>query len=208
MTVAIDAVRLVEGCRAGLAAQPPALPGWELTAVRCEASLSDPGLRAARPEMADRPAIVARWRLEAPHAAAPWRRLAEEHLSGRWHAAGVNAADAWAAQPLPPVLVPVPEDLAMRGFVAFREAVDTVFGPRAAALEYAAAAGGGRAVSLRTALPMARIAALAGRIGDMEVTSLSRSGDGGWVLEGRQTTPVRLVESRFEALTGETVDAG
>ncbi len=211
VVAAIDAGRLVDGCRAALALRPAALPGWETVEARCEASLSDPGLQAARPEMIDRPALVARWRLEAAHvrAAPVWRRVAERHLADGWYAAGVNAGDAWAAQPLPPVLFAVPEEWRPRGFLAFREAVDAVFGVGGAGLEYGVSeAGGGRSVSIRTALPAARIGVLVGRIADLEVTSLSRGGVGGWLVEGRQTAPALFLESRFKALTGEEIDAG
>lgn len=211
VSVAIDGWRLVEGCRAALAAQPPALPGWETVEVLCEASLSDPGLQAARPEMIDRPALVVRWRLEPRHAAAAavWRRVAERHLADGWYAAGVNAEDAWATQPLPPVLGVVPEEWASRGFLAFRESVDAVFGAGGARLEYGiSGSGGDRTVSIRTGLPAVRIAGFVRRIGDMEVVSLSRASAGGWVVEGRQAAPARLLESRFEALTGEKIDAG
>ena len=211
VSVAIDGWRLVDGCRAALAAQPPALPGWETVEVLCEASLSDPGLQAARPEMIDRPALVVRWRLEPQHApaAAVWRRVAERHLADGWYAAGVNAEDAWATQPLPPVLGMVPEGWASRGFLAFRESVDAVFGAGGAWLEYGISGSAeGRTVSIRTGLPAARIAGFVRRIGDMEVVSLSRASAGGWKVEGRQAAPARLLESRFEALTGETVDAG
>ena len=211
VSAAIDGARLVEGCRAALAARPPALAGWELFEVICEASLSDPGLQAQRPEMIDRPAVVVRWRLDPVHApaSAVWRRVAEGHLADGWYAAGVNAADAWATQPLPPVLALVPQGFGSGGFLAFRAAVDRVFGAGGAALEFGSSGpGGGRSVSIRTKLPAARVADLVGRIGDMEVMSLSRSGGGGWVLHGRQATPARLLESRFEVLTGEKVDAG
>ena len=130
VSAAIDGARLVEGCRAALAARPPALAGWELIEVICEASLSDPGLQAQRPEMIDRPALVVRWRLDPAHApaSAVWRRVAEGQLAEGWYAAGVNAADAWATQPLPPVLALVPQGFGSGGFLAFRAAVDRVFG--------------------------------------------------------------------------------
>ena len=209
VTAAVDGVRLVEGCRAALEARSMAVPGWERLEVRCEARLSDPGVKAQRPGLAERPVVVVRWRLEEPEAAAAWRRVAEAHLSGRWNAMSVNAVDAWAVEPLPPVLVLVTDGTVSRGFLGFREAVDRVWGARAEALEYGPAGPyGSRSVSIRTGMPVGWIGELVGRVGDLELMALSQPGDGGWVVEGRQRVPVRLSESQFEALTGEESHEG
>ena len=209
VTAAVDGVRLVEGCRGALEGRSMAVPGWVRVEVRCEARLSDPGVKAQRPGLVDRPVVLVRWRLEEPEAAAAWRRVAEAHLGGRWNAMSVNAVDAWAVEPLPPVLVLVAEGAASRGFLGFREAVDRVWGARAEALEYGPAGlYESRSVSIRTGMPVGWIGELVGRVDDLELMALSQPGDGGWVVEGRQTVPVRLLESQFEALTGEATHEG
>ena len=154
------------------------------------------------PELAGRPALLVRWRLEKGHAEAVQRRVAEGHLA-RWHAAAVAGAGAWAAAPLGPVLRAAD---ATPPFVDLRRAVDRAFGTGGARVGYARGAGGGWTVRIEEFGPLGRLGPLAGGIVGLEITALSRGEEGRWRLEGRPAAPERVAASRLKALgvTGGT----
>ena len=97
VAVAVDGAALIAACREALIAHPPFLPAWRIERIECAARFADPELAGLVPELAGRPALLVRWRLEDGHAEAVQRRVAERHLA-RWHAAAVAGARAWAVR--------------------------------------------------------------------------------------------------------------
>ena len=156
------------------------------------------------PELAGRPALLVRWRLEDGHAEAVQRRVAERHLA-RWHAAAVAGARAWAAAPLGPVLQRHRRSR-RPAFVELRREVDRAFGTGGARVGYARGAGGGWTVRIDEFGPLGRLGPLAGGIDGLEITTLARGEQGPWRLEGRPAAPERVAASRLKALgvTGGT----
>ena len=197
VAVAVDGAALIAACREALIAHPPFLPAWRIERIECAARFADPELSGLVPELAGRPALLVRWRLEDGHAEAVQRRVAEKHLA-RWHAAAVAGARAWAAAPLGPVLQVV--EAGAPGFVELRREVDRAFGTGGARVGYARGAGGGWAVRIDEYGPLSRLGPLAGGIEGLELVALVRGEDGPWRLEGRPAAPERVAASRLKAL--------
>ena len=202
VAVAVDGAALIAACRKALIAHPPFLPAWRIERIECAARFADPDLAGLVPELAGRAALLVRWRLADGHAEAVQRRVAEKHLA-RWHAAAVAGARAWAAAPLGPVLRVI--DTPAPAFVELRGAVDRTFGASGARVGYARGAGGGWTVRIDEYGPLDRLASLAGGIGGLEITALSRgedtrAGAGPWRLEGRPVAPETVAASRLAAL--------
>ena len=210
--VAVDSAALIAACREALIAHPPFLPGWRIERIACAARFADPELAGLVPELAGRPALLVRWRLEDGHAEAVQRRVAERYLA-RWHAAAVAGARAWAAAPLGPVLRVVDTrvgDAPASSFIELRRDVDRAFGTGGARVGYARGAGGGWTVRIDEYGPLGRLGRLAGGIAGLEIVALARgedtragaarAGAGRWRLEGRPAVPERVVASRLEAL--------
>ena len=197
LPVSVDGTALILACRQGLIEHPPFLPGWRIERIDCAGRFADGELSALVPELSGRAVLLVRWRLEQDHAEVLQRRVAERHLSS-WHAAAVAGARAWAAVPLGPVLriadVPAPP------FLALRRAVDRSFGARGTVLGYVRDADGGWRIAIEDPGPMSSLAALAGGIGGLEATALSRGAQGGWRLEARPLAPERMTASRLRAL--------
>ena len=202
VTAAIDGPALIEACRRAMTRHPPWLPAWRTERVTCEGRFADEALLAVRPELRDRPVLVARWRLAAERSEALHRRVAEEHLAG-WYAASVADGRAWAVAPLDPVLRL--SDATPPPFLAFRRAVDRRLGGPDARIEYASGErrDGGIEVRVATGLPLARVAALAGGVPGLEILRLASDAAGAWRLEGRRAAPVSMPRSLYERLTGE-----
>ena len=196
VAVAVDGAALAAACRRALAERPPFLPGWEIEGIACSARFGDAELAALRPELSGKPVLLVRWGLAAGHAEAIARRLAERHLSG-WHAGAVVEGRAWAAAPLGPVLrvvnAPAPS------FLELREAVDRAFGAGGARLGYVRDAGGAWTLRIEAAGPLAGLGSAAGGIAGLEVTGLSRRGDG-WRIDARPAAPETVRASRLGAL--------
>ena len=212
VALAVDGGALIAACRAALIAHPPFLPAWRIERVACASRFADPELAGLVPELAGRPALLVRWRLEDGHAEAVQRRVAERHLA-RWHAAAVAGARAWAAAPLGPVLRVMDTragDAPAPSFVELRGAVDRAFGTGGGRVGYARGAGGGWSVRIDEHGPLGRLASLAGGIAGLEITALSRgensragdtrAGAGPWRLEGRPVAPETVAASRLAAL--------
>ena len=207
VAVAVDSAALIAACRDALIAHPPFLPAWRIERIECAGRFADPELARLVPELAGRPALLARWRLEDGHAEAVQRRVAERHLA-RWHAAAVAGARAWAAAPLGPVLrvMDTPAgDAPAPAFVDLRRDVDRAFGTGGARVGYARGAGGEWTVHIDEYGPLGRLGPLAGGIAGLEITALSRGGDsragaGPWRLEARPAVPERVAASRLKAL--------
>jgi len=194
---AVDSAALIAACRRALVENPPFMPGWRIERIDCTARFADTEILAAVPGLAGRAVLLVRWRLAPGHAGAVQRRVAEAHLA-RLHAAAVSDGRAWAAAPLGPVLRQA--DAPQPAFLALRRAVDRSFGARDALLGYARDADGGWRISIEDPGPLPRLAALAGGIGGLEVTALSRGAEGGWRLEARPLAPERMTASRLRAL--------
>ena len=207
VAVTVDGAVLIAACREALIEHPPFLPAWRIERIDCAARFADPELSGLVPELAGRPALLVRWRLEKGHAEAVQRRVAEGHLA-RWHAAAVAGAGAWAAAPLGPVLRVADTRAAdaTPPFVDLRRAVDRAFGTGGARVGYARGAGGGWTVRIEEFGPLGRLGPLAGGIAGLEITALSRGEEGRWRLEGRPAAPERVAASRLKALgvTGAT----
>ena len=202
LAVAVDSVALIEACRRALIDYPPWLPAWRIESLTCAARFTDPELAALRPELAGRAVMLVRWRLGPGHAEPLHRQLAEQHLS-RWYAASVIDARAWAVLPLGLVLRI--SDGAPPLFLAFRRAVDRVFGLRGARVDYARGPQGGWTVRIGHPGPLPRLADLfsaAGGLTSLEITALDLGADGGWRLHGRPVAPVAMTRAGFRALTG------
>ena len=202
LAVAVDSVALIEACRRALIDYPPWLPAWRIESLTCAARFTDPELAALRPELAGRAVMLVRWRLGPGHAEPLHRQLAEQHLS-RWYAASVIDARAWAVLPLGLVLRI--SDGAPPLFLAFRRAVDRVFGLRGARVDYARGPQGGWTVRIGHPGPLPRLADLfsaAGGLTSLEITALDLGADGGWRLHGRPVAPEAMTRAGFRALTG------
>ena len=202
LAVAVDSAALIEACRRALIDYPPWLPAWRIESLICAARFADPELAGLRPELAGRAVMLVRWRLGPGHAEPLHRQLAEQHLS-RWYAASVIDARAWAVLPLGLVLRI--SDGAPPLFLAFRRAVDRVFGLRGARVDYARGAQGGWTVRIVYPGPLPRLADLfrtAGGLAGLEITALDRGADGGWRLHGRPVAPEAMTRAGFRALTG------
>jgi hypothetical protein len=202
--VAVDTAALIAACRRALVENPPFMPGWRIERIACAARFADAEIVAAVPGLAGRAVLLVRWRLAPGHSGAVQRRVAEAHLARR-HAAAVADGRAWAAAPLGPVLREA--DGPGPGFLALRRDVDRRFGARGARLGYARDADGGWRIAIEDPGPLPRLAALAGGIGGLEVTRLSRGAEGGWRLEARPLAPERMTASRLHAL-GAAAGAG
>ncbi|MDD9990709.1 MAG: hypothetical protein OXP75_02825 [Rhodospirillales bacterium] len=209
VSVSVDPAALIAACRRALAENPPFMPGWRIERIGCAARFADAEIVAAVPGLVGRAVLLVRWRLAAGHAGAVQRRVAEAHL-GRRHAAAVSDGRAWAAAPLDPVLREA--DGRQPPFLALRRAVDRSFGARGALLGYAHDADGGWRIAIEDPGPLSRLAALAGGIGGLEVTALSRGAEGRWRLEARPLAPERMTASQLRALgvaaDGSRVGAG
>lgn len=207
VAVAVDGSALIAACRQALIDNPPYLPAWRIEGIACQARFDDAALTALRPELANRAVLLVRWRRAAGHGQALQRRLAEAHLA-RWHAASVADGRAWAAAPLAPVLrvteAPPPP------FLALRRAVDRAFGATGASIAYARNAAGGWTLRIDDPGPLARLGPPAGAIAGLEITALTRGGDGPWRLEGRPAAPETVAASSLAALgaIGGTAPAG
>jgi hypothetical protein len=197
--VAVDSAALIAACRRALVENPPFIPGWRIERIDCAARSTDTEILAAVPGLAERAVLLVRWRLGPGHSGAVQRRIAEAHLARR-HAAAVSDGRAWAAAPLGSVLRE--SDEAPPAFLALRRDVDRRFGARGARLGYARDADGGWRISIEDPGPLPRLAALAGGIGGLEVTALSRGDGGPWRLEARPLAPERMTASRLRALGG------
>ena len=195
--VAVDTAALIAACRQALVENPPFMPGWRIERIDCAARFADAEIVAAVPGLAGRAVLLVRWRLAPGHAGAVQRRVAEAHLARR-HAAAVSDGRAWAAALLGPVLREA--EAPGSGFLALRREVDRRFGARGALLSYARDADGGWRIAIEDPGPLPRLAALAGGIGGLEVTRLSRGAEGGWHLEARPLAPERMTVSRLRAL--------
>ena len=194
--VAVDAAALISACRQALVDNPPFMPGWRIERIDCAARFADAEIVAAVPGLAGRAVLLVRWRLLPGHAGAVQRRVAEAHLARR-HAAAVSDGRAWAAAPLGPVLR---EAKAPPPFLSLRRAVDRSFGARGARLGYARDADGGWRIAIEDPGPLPRLAALAGGIGGLEVTGLSRGDGGPWRLEARPRAPERMTATQLREL--------
>ncbi len=199
--VIIDSNALLETCGQVMEAHPPWLPAWKTQSVTCKARLDDRALRALHPELAGKPVLLVRWRLEAGHAAPVHRQIAETHIAG-WYSGSVNGTDAWALMPLPPVLRrsddPRPDRLILRRHV------DRQLGLKGVRLDWLKSSRGRReAARLRitTAHALPRIRNLLAPIPGLEVTRLSFRGKGLWRIEARAISPVRIPEPEFKRLT-------
>ena len=197
LSVAVDSAALIVACRRALVENPPFMPGWRIERIECAARFADAEIAAAVPGLAGRAVLLVRWRLAPGHSGAVQRRVAEAHLARR-HAAAVSDGRAWAAAPLGAVLREA--DASAPPFLALRRAVDRRFGARGALLGYARDADGGWRIAIEDPGPLPRLAALAGGIGGLEVTRLSRGAEGGWRLEARPLAPERMTASRLQAL--------
>ena len=194
--VAVDPAALISACRQALVDNPPFMPGWRIERIDCAARFADAEIVAAVPGLAGRAVLLVRWRLLPGHAGAVQRRVAEAHLARR-HAAAVSDGRAWAAAPLGPVLR---EAEAPPPFLSLRRAVDRSFGARGARLGYARDADGGWRIAIEDPGPLSRLAALAGGIGGLEVTGLSRGDGGPWRLEARPQAPERMTATQLREL--------
>ena len=202
LAVAVNSAALIEACRRALIDYPPWLPAWRIESLTCAARFADPELAALRPELAGRAVMLVRWRLGPGHAEPLHRQLAEQHLS-RWYAASVIDARAWAVLPLGLVLRI--SDGAPPLFLAFRRAVDRVFGLRGARVDYARGPQGGWTVRIGYPGPLPRLADLfreAGGLAGLEITALDRGVDGGWRLHGHPVAPEAMTRAGFRTLTG------
>ena len=85
-------------------------------------------------------------------------------------------------------------------FLSLRRAVDRSFGARGARLGYARDADGGWRIAIEDPGPLPRLAALAGGIGGLEVTGLSRGDGGPWRLEARPRAPERMTATQLREL--------
>ena len=197
LAVAVDSVALIEACRRALIDYPPWLPAWRIESLTCAARFSDPELAALRPELAGRAVMLVRWRLGPGHAEPLHRQLAEHHLS-RWYAASVIDARAWAVLPLGLVLRV--SDGAPPLFLAFRRAVDRVFGLRGARIDYSRGPQGGWTVRIGYPGPLSHLADLfreAAGLAGLEITALDRGADGSWRLHGRPIAPEAMTLAEF-----------
>ena len=197
VAVSVDGAALIAACRQALLENPPFLPAWRIERIECAARFADDELSGLRPELAERPVLLARWRLASGHAEAVQRRVAERHL-GRWHAAMVADGRAWALVPLAPVLRV--SETAPPALLDLRRAVDRAFGSGGARIGYARGADGGWSVRIDDPGPLLRLARLAGGIEGLELTALSQGADGGWRLAGRPAAPVTVAASQLEAM--------
>ena len=200
LAVSVDSVALIEACRRALIDYPPWLPAWRIESLTCAARFSDPELAALRPELAGRPVMLARWRLDHGHAEPLHRQLAEQHLS-RWYAASVVDARAWAVMPLGLVLRI--SDRAPLSFLVFRRAVDRELGLRGARIDYARGPQGDWTVRIGHPGPLSRLADLfreAGGLAGLEITGLDRGADGSWRLHGRPVAPEVMTRAEFREL--------
>ena len=197
VAVWVDPAALIAACRQGLIEQPPFIPAWRIERIGCAARFADAELAGLRPELAGRPVLLVRWRLERGHGEALQRRLAERHLA-RWHAAAVADGRAWAAAPLGPVLRIT--DSPPPPFIDLRRLVDRGFGAGGARVGYARNADGGWQVSIEDPGPLSRLAPLMRAIEGLELTGLWRDAEGGWRLQGRPLAPVTVAASALEAL--------
>ena len=196
----LDAGALLAGCRQALLAHPPWMPAWRTERVACEGRFGGLALIGVRPELEDRAVLTVRWRLGSGRPESLHRRLAEAHLS-EWYAASVSGNRAWAAMPLAPVLrrsdAEGDHSAAAPSLLAFREAVDRLFGAHAARIEYPAHADG---IEVRIAtgrVPFGLADAVAAVPG-LELVRLTRDSAGEWLLEGRRVSPVSMPRERFE----------
>ena len=197
VSAGVDTASLVAACRRALVDDPPFIPGWLVERIDCAARFADTEILAAVPGLAGRAVLLVRWRLLPGHAEAVQRRVAEAHLARR-HAAAVSDGRAWSAAPLGPVLREA--DALAPPFLTLRRAVDRRFGARGARLGYARDADGSWRIAIEDPGPLSRLGALAGGIGGLEVTRLSRGADGGWRLEARPLAPERMTETQFREL--------
>ncbi len=201
ITVGLDSVALVEGCREGMSRFVPEMPGWERVSLTCRARFADPELTGVRPGFEGRPVLAVRWRLESGRSESLYRQLAEDHLA-RWKVAGGGAlegqvvgAKAWVAVVLPAVTVEAVSGAAMSRLL-LRKAVDRRFGMVARLIRHGGDVGG---IRIETGETLPSIAKLVDGMGGFEVTGLTRVREG-WLLEGRGTRPVSMTVSKFRAL--------
>ncbi len=196
----LDTGALVAGCRQALMAYPPYMPAWRTERVSCEGRFGDLALIGVRPELEDRAVLTVRWRLGSGRPEPLHRRIAETHLS-EWYAASVTGDRAWAAMPLAPVLrlsdAEGDHSAAAPSLLAFREAVDRLFGARAARIEYPAHADGIE-VRIATGRVPFGLADAVEAVPGLELVRLTRDSAGVWQLEGRRVSPVSMPRERFE----------
>ena len=201
ITVGLDSVALIQGCREGMSRFVPEMPGWERVSLTCSARFSDPQLTGVRPGFEGRPVLAVRWRLESGRSESLYRQLAEGHLA-RWKSSGGSALEAqvaggkaWVAVVLPAVTVEAVRGAAMSRLL-LRKAVDRRFGMVARLIRHGGDGGG---IRIETGATLPSIAKLMDGMQGFEVTGLTRAKEG-WLLEGRGTRPVSMTVSKFRAL--------
>ena len=186
-------------CDEALQARPPGFPGWRLDEAACQARLADTPVLDQIPGLAGRPALVLRWSLETGHDPEINRRLMEEVLLAGRGAGQVQGARAWAVTALDPVIVET-QRIGPPVFRDLRAAVDRHVGAWASELSFAHDGRDWRIVA-SGAGSLARLRQAVAAVPDLEVTAVSRSGDGTWRLTAQPLTAVVVLESVFATLT-------
>ncbi len=193
----IDNGALVQACGEAQGAWPPYMQAWKLISIECYGWFVELDFVGLRPELEGRAVMVVRWKLPSHYVAPVHRRIAEEHL-GAWYLGSVVETSAWAVVPLGPVLELAEGDKAL-SYLAFRREVDRHFGMQGGRIEY----GGGDdgvAVTVYLSHALSSIGELVADVPGFELISLSRSGQGGWVLKARQVAGFEVKESLFREL--------
>ena len=203
VAAATDTGALLEGCAAAMGRNLLHLGGWQATEVDCYARFSHGQILGVVPELRNRPALLAVWKLGPGLEAPAHRRLAERALGGGsgWDAYQVSEKTVWAVSALPPVIREYRKPPLYR---EWREALERAFALRGVQIEHRkvpGAPGGTAGVVLVSHHSLAALKAMAEAVPGLEFVRVTAK-QAGWTVLARKEEAERLAEPVFERLKG------